>query len=100
MGNQFYLYIFYILVFFIAIILIGFFLFISPLDHYKSTICERCNCVFAYKEDSKPDVREIKTKNGTITKYITRTYSWHNCGNKKTVHENKVIEPINWADRV
>lgn len=92
-----YPYNFYILAFFVVLILIG---FISPTDYYKSTICERCKSDFAYKEDCKPDVREMKTQNGTVTKYITRSYKCGYCNNKKIVTEKKVIEPIYYSDMV
>lgn len=95
-----YPYNFYILAFFVVLILIGFLVFVSPADYYKSTICERCNSDFAYKEDCKPDIRKIKTKNGTVTKYVTRTYKCGYCKNKKIVTEKKVIEPIYYSDMV
>lgn len=90
----------FLLTFFIIILLIGFFVFIFPTNHYKSTICERCKRDFAYKEDCKPDIREIKTRNGTITKYITRRYKCCYCGNKRNVSETIVIEPIYYSDMV
>ena len=93
-----YPYNFYLLAFFIVILLIGYIVFISPADYYILTICKRCNCEFAYKEDSQPDIREIKTKNGTVTKYITRSYKCCQCGNEKKVSEKSVIEPINYSD--
>jgi len=91
---------FYIFAFFIVIGLIGAIAFSLPVDYYKLTKCKQCNRDFAYKEDCKPDVKEITAKNGTTTKYITRTYKCSICGNKKTVHETEVREPISSADMV
>lgn len=91
---------FYIFAFFIVILLIGTIVFVVSIDYYELTKCKQCNCDFAYKEDCKPDVKEIIAKNGTITKYIIRTYKCCICGNKKTVHETEVREPISSADMV
>lgn len=95
-----YPYNFYILAFFIVILLIDYIVFISPANYYLSALCKRCNHEFAYKEDCKPDIREIKTKNGTVTKYITRRYICCYCGNKKNVSESRVTEPIYYSDMV
>ena len=95
-----YPYNFYILAFFISIVLIGYYVFISSTNYYKSTICERCNWDFVYKEDCKPDIREIKKKNGTVIKFTTRSYKCSHCGNKKFVSDKKVIEPIYYSDMV
>ena len=96
----YYPYDFYIFVFFAVMLLVGFFGFKSSVDYYKSTICEKCKRDFAYKEDCKPDIREIKTKNGTIKMSIIRTYKCINCGNQKSIFESKVIEPILYSDFV
>ncbi len=95
-----YPYNFYILAFFIVILLFDYIVFISPANYYLSALCKKCNHEFAYKEDRKPDIREIKTKNGTVTKYITRRYICCYCGNKKNVSESRVTEPIYYSDMV
>ena len=91
---------FYIFAFFIVIMLIGFIAFILPSDYYKLTRCNRCSHDFAYKEDCAPDVREITTKNGTTTRYTTRTYRCSYCGDLKKVRETLKMDPISTADMV
>jgi len=80
--------------------LTGYIVFISPTNYHKLTRCNQCNHDFAYKEDCKPDVRETTTKNGTTTRYTTRTYKCRFCGNLKKEHETLKMDPINYADKV
>ncbi|EKQ52980.1 MAG: hypothetical protein B655_1512 [Methanobacterium sp. Maddingley MBC34] len=96
----YYPYDFYVFAFFIVMGLIGGIIFILPSDYYKFSKCKQCNHEFAYKEDVKPDVREITTKNGPTTTFITRTYKCSYCGDLKKVHETIKREPISFTDQV